>query len=56
MGKLLNYAEQLDEVQRLVQEENYSINDAIKIIKERNEKDGGTNSCSRIWQCWKDEI
>ena len=48
MGKLLNYTEQLDEVQRLVQEENYSINDAIRIIKERNEKDDGTNSSSSI--------
>ena len=41
MGKLLDYAEQAEEVVRLVMKENYSINEAIKIIKEKATKDTG---------------
>lgn len=36
MGKLLDYAEQLDEIVRLVQNDGYSVNEAIKIVKERS--------------------
>ena len=32
MGKLLDYAEQLDEVVRLVQNDGYSVKEAIKIV------------------------
>ena len=38
MGKLLDYAEQLDEVVRLVQNDGYSVKEAIKIVKERSNK------------------
>lgn len=40
MGKLLDYAEQLDEIVRLVQNDGYSVNEAIKIVKERSNKNG----------------
>ena len=39
MGQLLDYSKQMDEVERLVQEENYSIKEAIKIVKEKATKD-----------------
>lgn len=38
MGKLLNYAEQEDEIVRLVMKENYSVSEAIKIVKEKATK------------------
>lgn len=39
MGKLLSYAEQTDEVVRLVMNDSYSISEAIKIVKEKATKD-----------------
>lgn len=39
MGKLLDYAEQADEIVRLVMKENYSVSEAIKIVKEKAIKD-----------------
>ncbi len=38
MGKLLDYAEQMDEIVKLVMNDNYSVKDAIKIVKERSNK------------------
>ncbi|KIL06944.1 hypothetical protein SR42_15380 [Clostridium botulinum] len=38
MGKLADYAEQAKEVERLVQEERYSIENALKIVKEKKKK------------------
>ncbi len=38
MGKLADYAEQVKEVQRLVQYERYSIEEALKIVKEKGDK------------------
>ncbi|WP_259556420.1 hypothetical protein [Clostridium botulinum] len=38
MGKLADYAEQAKEVQRLVQYERYSIEEALKIVKEKGDK------------------
>ncbi|WP_279381488.1 hypothetical protein [Clostridium botulinum] len=35
MGKLADYAEQSKEVERLVQDERYSIEEALKIVKEK---------------------
>lgn len=44
MGKLLNYAEQADEIVRLVIKENYSVSEAIKIVKEKATKDTDQSS------------
>lgn len=35
MGRLADYAEQAKEVERLVQDERYSIEEALKIVKEK---------------------
>lgn len=40
MGKLADYVEQAKEVERLVQEERYSIEEALKIVKEKYSSKG----------------
>ena len=44
MGQSLDYSKQMDEVVRLVQNDGYSIKEAIKIVKEKAIKDTDQSS------------
>ena len=44
MGRLLDYAEQAEEIVRLVMNDGYSIDEAIKLVKEKAIKDTDQSS------------